>query len=197
MPRRSFNNEIGVPLTILQIDYNTQNLVLEMGASAVGDIAKLVQIAQPNIACVLNVGTSHIEGFGGIENTSKTKAELVVGVCEFARANRADGNASAQATAGLEAGRLGDIGEMTPGTEEPRKEAGIALGVNNTRTTAGIVLGVDDLRVARMIELVPEGFSGSVCTFSMCAPVKGYGLEAGNCAFWRKTSLSYIFTQGM
>lgn len=72
----NFNNEIGVPLTLLAIDQSHQFAVVEMGASRMGDIAYLKQFAEPTIAVLTNVMAVHIEGFGSIEGIAKTKGEI-------------------------------------------------------------------------------------------------------------------------
>ncbi len=74
---KSFNNEVGGPLTMLRVDAGTRTLVAEMGASAEGEIARLVAMAPPHIGVVLSVGMAHAGGFGGIEATERTKAEMV------------------------------------------------------------------------------------------------------------------------
>ena len=74
---KSFNNEVGAPLTMLRISENTRFLITEMGANAPGDIAKLVNVAKPDIGVVLMVGMAHAGGFGGIAVTAKSKAEMV------------------------------------------------------------------------------------------------------------------------
>jgi len=79
-PVRSFNNEIGLPLTVLRADEDTRYLVLEMGASGIGHIAYLTDIAPPDVAVVLVVGAAHVGEFGGIEATAKAKSELVAGL---------------------------------------------------------------------------------------------------------------------
>ncbi len=76
----SFNNPIGLPLTVLRADAATQYLVLEMGASGVGHIAELTRIASPDVAVVLAVGHAHLAGFGGIDAVARTKAEIVRGL---------------------------------------------------------------------------------------------------------------------
>ncbi|MFI8105393.1 UDP-N-acetylmuramoyl-tripeptide--D-alanyl-D-alanine ligase [Streptomyces sp. NPDC086023] len=73
----SYNNEIGLPLSVLQADERTRFLVLEMGARGVGEIAHLAQIAAPEIAVVTNVGTAHIGAFGGTDAIRTGKGELV------------------------------------------------------------------------------------------------------------------------
>jgi UDP-N-acetylmuramoyl-tripeptide--D-alanyl-D-alanine ligase len=74
---RSFNNEIGLPLTILRADRQTRYLVLEMGAAKPGDITHLLRVGRPQIGMVLNVGPAHVLTMGGIEGVAKTKAEMV------------------------------------------------------------------------------------------------------------------------
>lgn len=76
-PRGSFNNQVGAPLSMLDVSENTAFLIVEMGASAVGDIARLVSIVVPDVAVVLKVGLAHAGGFGSIEETQKAKAEIV------------------------------------------------------------------------------------------------------------------------
>ncbi|MCL2424061.1 MAG: UDP-N-acetylmuramoyl-tripeptide--D-alanyl-D-alanine ligase [Micrococcales bacterium] len=80
-PVRSFNNEIGLPLTVLQADSTTDYLVLEMGASAPGDLDYLTGIAPPDVAVVLAVGHAHLGGFGGsLDDVARAKSELVTGL---------------------------------------------------------------------------------------------------------------------
>jgi UDP-N-acetylmuramoyl-tripeptide--D-alanyl-D-alanine ligase len=74
---RSFNNEIGLPLTILRADQRTRYLVLEMGAAKPGDITHLVRLGRPRIGMVLNVGPAHVLTMGGIDGVARTKAEMV------------------------------------------------------------------------------------------------------------------------
>jgi UDP-N-acetylmuramoyl-tripeptide--D-alanyl-D-alanine ligase len=75
--RASFNNEVGAPLTMLELTEETQFLVAEMGASGVGEIARLVRMARPDIGIVLKVGLAHAGEFGGIEATVRAKTEMV------------------------------------------------------------------------------------------------------------------------
>ncbi len=72
----NLNNNIGVPLTLLKINGETELAVVEMGASHPGDIKELVDIALPNYGLVTNVGKAHLLGFGSFEGVKKTKGEL-------------------------------------------------------------------------------------------------------------------------
>jgi UDP-N-acetylmuramoyl-tripeptide--D-alanyl-D-alanine ligase len=74
---RSFNNEQGLPVTILNAPDDTEVLVLEMGMRGHGEIARLCEIAAPEIGLVTNVGYSHTERVGGIEGVAKAKGELI------------------------------------------------------------------------------------------------------------------------
>jgi UDP-N-acetylmuramoyl-tripeptide--D-alanyl-D-alanine ligase len=76
-PPGSYNNDIGLPLTVLGADPQTRYLVLEMGARGVGHIARLARIARPRIGVVLNVGSAHLGEFGGPEGIALAKGELV------------------------------------------------------------------------------------------------------------------------
>ena len=72
----NLNNQIGVPLTLLQITRAHEIVIVEMGASHPGDIKELVDIAEPNYGLITNVGRAHLEGFGSFEGVQRTKQEL-------------------------------------------------------------------------------------------------------------------------
>jgi UDP-N-acetylmuramoyl-tripeptide--D-alanyl-D-alanine ligase len=76
-PRESFNNQVGAPVSMLRVEADTRYLVVEMGASGIGDIARLVRIVRPDISIVLKVGLAHAGEFGGIEATQRAKSEIV------------------------------------------------------------------------------------------------------------------------
>ena len=73
----SFNNELGVPLTVLRADEETSYLVVEMGARGLGHIARLCTIVKPDIGVVLNVGSAHVGEFGSADVTAVAKGEMV------------------------------------------------------------------------------------------------------------------------
>ncbi|RMI30243.1 UDP-N-acetylmuramoyl-tripeptide--D-alanyl-D-alanine ligase [Streptomyces triticirhizae] len=73
----SYNNEIGLPLTVLGANETTRHLVLEMGARGVGHIRALTELTPPRIGAVLNVGTAHLGEFGSRETIALAKGELV------------------------------------------------------------------------------------------------------------------------
>ena len=76
-PIKSYNNEVGAPVTMLRVTHGTRFLVSEFGADAPGSIARLAGLVHPDVAVVLMVGMAHAGGFGGIEATAKAKSELV------------------------------------------------------------------------------------------------------------------------
>lgn len=87
-PKLSYNNEVGLPLTVLKADEDTEYLVLEMGASGPRHITYLTNIAAPDIAIELMVGHAHMGGFGSVEGIAAAKAELLTGM------RTSDGNVS-------------------------------------------------------------------------------------------------------
>jgi UDP-N-acetylmuramoyl-tripeptide--D-alanyl-D-alanine ligase len=76
-PPGSYNNDIGLPLTVLSADADTRFLVLEMGSRGPGHIARLCGIARPQVGVVLNVGSAHLGEFGSPEGIARAKGELV------------------------------------------------------------------------------------------------------------------------
>jgi UDP-N-acetylmuramoyl-tripeptide--D-alanyl-D-alanine ligase len=76
-PEGSFNNHVGAPISMLRVDERAEYLVVEMGASHVGEIARLISIVTPDIGIVLKVGLAHAGEFGGIEAVQRAKAEMV------------------------------------------------------------------------------------------------------------------------
>lgn len=77
---KSFNNHIGVPLTILSTPADTEVLILELGTNHPGEIAPLARIANPHAACITLIGPAHLEGFGSTENILREKASIAVGL---------------------------------------------------------------------------------------------------------------------
>ncbi|MGA9421501.1 MAG: UDP-N-acetylmuramoyl-tripeptide--D-alanyl-D-alanine ligase [Rhodanobacteraceae bacterium] len=73
----NFNNEIGLPLTLLAMPVDTEFAVLEMGAGKPGDIAYLAAIAKPTVAVINNVAAAHLERLGDLEGVAQTKGALI------------------------------------------------------------------------------------------------------------------------
>ena len=76
----NLNNEIGLPLTLLQLTPDVERAVLEMGMYALGEIAALTAMAKPRIGVITNVGPSHLERLGTLERIAQAKSELVQGL---------------------------------------------------------------------------------------------------------------------
>ena len=74
--RGNFNNELGLPLTLFELEKRHRFAVLEMGASKSGDIAYLAGIARPDVGLVNNIAPAHLEGFGSEEGVARTKGEM-------------------------------------------------------------------------------------------------------------------------
>ncbi len=90
--RKNFNNDIGLPLTILEAPQNTHVIVLEMGMNHSGEIRALSRLAQPLLGAVTNIGYAHIGNLGSLEAVADAKAEIFEGVVPhgYALLNRDD-----------------------------------------------------------------------------------------------------------
>jgi UDP-N-acetylmuramoyl-tripeptide--D-alanyl-D-alanine ligase len=73
----SFNNELGVPLTLCRLEPDTEVCIVEMGMRGLGQIAELSRIARPDVAVITKVGPVHLELLGTLENVARSKAEIV------------------------------------------------------------------------------------------------------------------------
>jgi UDP-N-acetylmuramoyl-tripeptide--D-alanyl-D-alanine ligase len=73
----NFNNEIGLPLTLLRLQPQHRYAVLEMGASRAGDISYLCELAQPTVTVVLNALPAHLQGFGSVDDVARAKGEIL------------------------------------------------------------------------------------------------------------------------
>ena len=88
----NFNNEIGLPKTLLNIKPDTEIAVVEMGMRGLGQIRALCELASPDVAVVTNVGETHMELLGSMENIARAKGEIVEGLTaqQFAVLNNDD-----------------------------------------------------------------------------------------------------------
>ena len=91
--KKNYNNDIGLPLTILQAPPETHILVLEMGMNHRGELKKLSETAEPLLGLITNVGYAHIGMFGSLEKIAEAKAEIFSGIHRhgIALLNRDDG----------------------------------------------------------------------------------------------------------
>ncbi|KAE8762369.1 UDP-N-acetylmuramoyl-tripeptide--D-alanyl-D-alanine ligase [Georgenia thermotolerans] len=148
-PPGSFNNEIGLPLTVLRASETTRTLVLEMGADHVGNIAYLTSVAPPDVAVVLVVGRAHLGEFGGIDNVARAKSELVTGLLPTGTAVLNADDARVAAMAPLAPGRVVTFG----------RSAGDVRAEDVTLDDAGraaFTLAAGDERAAVRLALVGE-----------------------------------------
>ena len=77
---KSFNNDIGVPLTIFNADPNHDYLVLEIGTNHPGEILNLTKIAQPDVAIITNIGAEHLEFLGDLDGVTEENAQIIAGL---------------------------------------------------------------------------------------------------------------------
>ncbi len=78
--RGNLNNDIGVPLTLLQINQSHDFAVIELGANHAGEIAYLTQLVKPDVALINNAGPAHLEGFGSLAGVAQAKGEIYGGL---------------------------------------------------------------------------------------------------------------------
>lgn len=78
----NFNNQLGLPITILQLDEDTDIAVLEMGMSGFGEIEFLTKLAQPHYAIITNIGEAHMQNLGSREGIAQAKYEIVQGLAK-------------------------------------------------------------------------------------------------------------------
>ncbi|HEX9061237.1 MAG TPA: UDP-N-acetylmuramoyl-tripeptide--D-alanyl-D-alanine ligase [Clostridia bacterium] len=76
----NFNNEIGLPLTLLRLEDSHEAGIIEMGMSGFGEISRLSKIVNPDVAVITNIGMSHIEKLGSRQNILKAKLEIIEGM---------------------------------------------------------------------------------------------------------------------
>lgn len=81
--RGNLNNELGVPLTLLELAPEYSAAVIEMGASRVGEIAFTVSLTKPHVALITNAGTAHVGEFGGPDKIVEAKGEILEGLDSF------------------------------------------------------------------------------------------------------------------
>ena len=78
--RASYNNELGVPLTLLDAPGDTEAMVVEMGARFPGDIARLCEMVRPTIGVITSIGSAHLEHLGGLDGVRREKLSLLQGL---------------------------------------------------------------------------------------------------------------------
>lgn len=133
----NLNNEIGLPLTVLELDEDTEVAVLEMGMSGFGEIELLAKIAQPDAAIITNIGDAHLLQLGSREGIAKAKLEITAG--------------------------LGEDGLLLYNGDEPLLETGLqAMKLPEGVILRTFGLGADNEWTAADIKLEPESSSFTV-----------------------------------
>jgi len=79
-PEKSFNNDLGLPLTILNAPRESDVIICEAGINEVGEMERLAEICQPDAAVITSIGRAHLEGLGGLEGVAREKAKLLDGM---------------------------------------------------------------------------------------------------------------------
>ncbi|CAN2194854.1 MurF UDP-N-acetylmuramyl pentapeptide synthase [Candidatus Nanopelagicaceae bacterium] len=110
-PSGNYNNDLGAPISLLRCTDKTRYCIVEMGARHLGDIAKLAEMAQPNIGVVLKVGSAHVGEFGSVELIAKTKSEMISSLNESAVAILGNYDSYTPAMAALHKGKSVLFGE--------------------------------------------------------------------------------------
>jgi UDP-N-acetylmuramoyl-tripeptide--D-alanyl-D-alanine ligase len=82
----NLNNHIGVPVTLMRLEDSHRSAVVEMGANRIGDVAELMQIAQPTVGLITNAGAEHLEGFKDLDGVAKGEGETVATLAASATA---------------------------------------------------------------------------------------------------------------
>jgi UDP-N-acetylmuramoyl-tripeptide--D-alanyl-D-alanine ligase len=78
----NFNNEIGVPLTLLRLEEHHEYAVMELGANHLGEIAYTTELVKPDVATIVNAAASHLEGFGSLFGVARAKSEIFKGLSD-------------------------------------------------------------------------------------------------------------------
>jgi UDP-N-acetylmuramoyl-tripeptide--D-alanyl-D-alanine ligase len=81
----NFNNLVGLPLSLLPVGYRHDVAVLEMGMNQPGEIARMTEIADPDLGCITNIQEAHLAGLGSIEGVARAKGELYAGLKSWGR----------------------------------------------------------------------------------------------------------------
>ncbi len=170
----SFNNEVGLPVTLLGAPLGTQAIVAEMGARHVGDVAELCRIARPDVVVVTNVGVAHMEVFGSWERIVEASAEPVLALNQEGIAVLCADDPVVAAMAGRCAGRVVTFGTM-PGADvraegvrlNPEGRATFELAFGDARRTVTLAVAGE--------HMVPNALAAAAVGMSL-------GVDIDRCA---------------
>jgi UDP-N-acetylmuramoyl-tripeptide--D-alanyl-D-alanine ligase len=182
---QSFNNELGLPLTVLRAEPGTRYLVLEMGARGIGHIAHLCTTAPPDVAVVLNVGLAHVGEFGSQAAIAQAKGEiiealgpdgvavlnlddpLVAGMAPRTRGRVRTFGRSAGASLRLESVELDDVGRAAFDLHEGARRVRVRLRILGEHQALNAAAAA---AAARAIELPLEAISTSLERIEALSP---------------------------
>lgn len=160
-PQNSYNNAIGVPLTILDWDDEVEVAIVEMGMNHLGEISELTHIAKPTIAVITNVGTAHIGILGSRENILKAKLEILEGLVNNGKIIINNDNDM------LHNAKINNFDKITFGIENDSKYMAKNIKYNEKNTEYEIILKDKTYKI-----IVPG--TGSHCVLnSLCAITVG------------------------
>jgi UDP-N-acetylmuramoyl-tripeptide--D-alanyl-D-alanine ligase len=162
---KSLNNELGVPLTLLNAPDDAEWVVLEMGARRVGNIAELVELTRPRVGIVTRVAMAHVEFFGDLDGVAQAKSELVVGL-----------PASGLAVLNADDIRVAAMAEVSPCPV-------LTYGVEAAAEVRAEAIELDDALRARFHLVSPWG-SGDVRLQLHGLPQVSNALAAASAALW-------------
>jgi UDP-N-acetylmuramoyl-tripeptide--D-alanyl-D-alanine ligase len=154
-PAGSFNNEFGLPLTVLRADFATRYLVLELSARGVGHIAHLCRIAPPRYGVVLNVGHAHAGEFGGLDQVALAKGELVEALPEAAAGGVAILNADDPRVLAMASRTSARI--VTFSTQSPQSSHALQSSRGSQPSVRAADVRLDDLGRPSFTLLTPDG----------------------------------------
>jgi len=140
---RSFNNEIGVPLTLIESPDDAEAVVIEMGSRGPGHITDLCRIARPTIGVITTVGTAHTSEFGDVATVARAKSELVATL-------PADGLAVLNADVAL-------VAAMASSTDAEVITYGLGAGATPTPTVRAENIELDEALVPTFDLVAPQG----------------------------------------
>ena len=187
---KSFNNHIGVPLTLARMPAGTERAVFEIGMNAPGEIAPLSQMVRPHAACVTTVGPVHIEGFtDGETGVAEEKAAVFAGLSPGGTAiingdvswaallrRRAGQSGARIVTFGSDEGADARLTAFTPDPDGARVEADI-LGRRHVfrLKQSGVHWGLNSLAVILMLDALDVPVETALAALSEFAPLAGRG----------------------
>ena len=189
----NLNNHVGVPLSILRLPDDCRGAVLEMGMNHAGEIARLAEIARPDVGVVTNVGYAHVEFFDSIEGVAAAKRELIEGLspdgvavlnADDPRVARfGEAHAGPSITFGFSDGADVRAEQAEFGADGARFRA---LGVDFETGLTGrhaVLNLLAALAVAQIFEIAPERLREAVRTFAV-GKMRGERLEHRGITIW-------------